>query len=54
MPIPRPESETRSEWLNRCIPVVINEGTTDRQDQAAAICISMWDKAKKEGRQRNN
>ena len=38
MPIPRPESETRSEWLNRCIPVVINEGTTDRQDQAAAIC----------------
>jgi len=47
MPIPRPESENRSEWISRCIPVVINEGTTDRSDQAAAICISMWNEALK-------
>jgi len=39
MPKPNP-NENRAQFLDRCIPVVVNEGT-DRE-QAVAICISMW------------
>ncbi len=39
MPKPKP-NENRAQFLDRCIPVVVNEGT-DRE-QAVAICISMW------------
>lgn len=45
MPKPHPESETQQEWMSRCIPTVLNEGTTDDPEQAAAICASMWDEA---------
>lgn len=46
MPTPQP-NETRSAFLERCIPMVIKEGTAKDSDQAVAICISMFDKAKK-------
>jgi hypothetical protein len=45
MPKPKPSSESRSEWMERCIPVLVNEGR--EQDQAVAICNSMWEEAKK-------
>jgi hypothetical protein len=45
MPKPKPDSESRSEWMNRCIPVLVNEGR--EQDQAVAICSSMWEEVNK-------
>jgi len=43
MPVPK-EGEKRSDFISRCIPIVINEGTTDDPKQAAAICYSIWKK----------
>jgi hypothetical protein len=40
MPTPKPSEETRDEWMERCIPVLISEG--NEQNQAVAICSSMW------------
>jgi len=54
MPTPNLDTETRREWINRCVPVVIRDGTTDRPDQAVAICVSMWNEALKKKRQRDN
>jgi len=54
MPTPDVDNENRREWIDRCIPVVISDGTTDRTDQAVAICISMWNEALKKKRQREN
>ena len=42
MPTPN-EGETEAEFLERCIPMVLEEGTTKDRDQAAAICHSMFD-----------
>jgi hypothetical protein len=39
MPKPRPY-ERKDDFISRCIGVLINEGKP--QDQAAAICNSMW------------
>jgi hypothetical protein len=40
--MPNPDGYTdRGEWLADCVPVLINEGR--EQDQAVAICSSMWD-----------
>ena len=46
MPTPR-ANETEDDFVSRCIPYIINEGTTDDPIQAAAICHSMWREAKK-------
>jgi len=43
MPKPK-EGETKNDFISRCIPFVINEGTTDDPKQAAAICNSIWKK----------
>ena len=43
MPTPR-AGESHSDWMSRCIPVLINEGRDD--SQAAAICQSLWDSKK--------
>jgi HK97 family phage prohead protease len=45
MPTAHPESETESEFISRCVPIVLDDGTTDNQDQAVAICQSIWDEA---------
>ena len=34
--------ESEQHYVSRCIPYVIREGTTDKPDQAAAICHSLW------------
>lgn len=41
------KGETQKKYISRCIPFVINEGTTKDPSQAAAICHSLWDKHKK-------
>lgn len=44
MPTPKPGSETRQEFMDRCIPMMVEEG--NQTDQAVAICSQMWDDAK--------
>lgn len=44
MPQPK-EGETQKEFVARCIPVVLEDETADDQDQAVAVCHSMWEKA---------
>jgi len=48
MPTPN-EGESENEYVSRCIPIVIHEGTAKDSKQAAAICHSMWDEHKKKG-----
>jgi len=44
--MPTPQSgESKKDYISRCIPIVLEEGTAEDQDQAAAICNSMWDEA---------
>lgn len=38
------KDETYDDWMQRCIPYVIDEGTAEDEQQAAAICNSMWEK----------
>ncbi len=41
MPVPN-KNEQKDKFISRCIPIVINEGTTKDSKQAAAICFSIW------------
>lgn len=41
MPTPHAD-ETEADFVDRCIPVVIEEGTAEDGEQAAAICHSMY------------
>lgn len=41
MPHPT-QGETEKDFLKRCIPEVMHEGTTDNNKQAVAICYSMY------------
>jgi hypothetical protein len=43
MPTPNCGEETRSEYMSRCIPEVMDEGYT--QDQAVGRCAGMWNSA---------
>ena len=43
MPTPR-EGESREDFVDRCIPIVIEDGTAEDGDQAVAICNSMWER----------
>src|SRR3990172_8544046 len=46
--MPEPgENEPRKEFVQRCIPIVIDEGTAEDGAQAAAICNSIWRESKK-------
>jgi HK97 family phage prohead protease len=47
MPTPS-KGESKSNFIDRCIPIVIDEGTAKNPDQAVAICNSLWDKGKNE------
>jgi hypothetical protein len=49
MPTPR-KGETESDFVTRCIPVVLDDGTAKDTKQATAICFSMYAQAKKEAR----
>ena len=41
MPEPK-KGESQKDYIARCIPTVMNEGTTKDNKQAAAICFSKW------------
>lgn len=46
--MPEPgKDETREEFVSRCIPIVLEDGTAKDQDMAVAVCNSMWEEAKK-------
>ena len=49
MPKPNP-GESRKDFINRCIPIVIREGTARDGSQGNAICNSIWDDHQKEKR----
>ena len=41
MPKVKP-NEIQDDFVARCIPIVLDEGTAEDQDQATAICFSLW------------
>ena len=46
--MPEPgENEEKKEFISRCIKKVMEDGTTDDEKQAAAICYSKWEKGEK-------
>lgn len=45
MPAPKPQpDESRSDYMERCVPFFVKEGRADKQ--AVAICESMYDQHK--------
>jgi hypothetical protein len=45
MPKPR-IGEQKDAYISRCIPIVIQDGTAKDEQQAYAICNSMYDESK--------
>ena len=41
MPKPK-KGETKNDFISRCIPIILEDGTTQNQKQAVAICYSIW------------
>lgn len=48
MPVPG-KGEKKDDFVERCIPIVIADGTAKDGSQASAICHSIWEQAKEEG-----
>lgn len=46
MPTPN-RNETEESFVGRCIKTVMDDGTTNDQKEAAAICYSIWRESKK-------
>jgi hypothetical protein len=42
MPTPQ-ENETEENFIQRCIPIVLNDGTAETPEQAYAVCESMYE-----------
>lgn len=49
MPTPN-KNETQKDFINRCIPYVLKDGTAKDEKQAAAICHSLWRKRHSDSR----
>lgn len=45
MPTPEP-GETETDFMDRCVPMVMDDGSADSEDQAVAMCSSMWEQDK--------
>ena len=44
--MPKPtQGETQNAFMGRCIPMVTKDGTAKSNQQAVAICASMWHQA---------
>jgi HK97 family phage prohead protease len=43
------DGETREQWMERCIPAVLSDGTASSNAQAVAVCSSMWEQKAGEG-----
>lgn len=50
MPTPRAD-ETREDFVARCIPDVLEDETAESNEQAVAICNSMWEQANEPGQE---
>src|SRR3990172_1714118 len=48
MPKPK-DGESEQDFVSRCIPIVMDEGTAKDNKQASAICYSMYRESKKSG-----
>lgn len=48
MPQKPKKGESEKDFVSRCIPIVLDEGTAEDNKQAAAVCYSMWREDKKE------
>ena len=48
MPEPKP-NETQKDFVSRCIPIVLEEGTAKDNNQAVAICNSMYEQKMQRG-----
>lgn len=46
MPKPIP-GQSEEDFMGKCIPQVLNDGTAENQQQAVAICYSIWEEHKK-------
>jgi len=46
MPTPG-KNEKKEDFIDRCIPIVITDGTAKDGSQATAICYSIWEQSKK-------
>ena len=46
MPSPS-KGESRSEFVNRCVSVVLDDGTAETSEQAVAVCHSLYDEHEK-------
>ena len=45
--MPKPQAgEEQGHFISRCIPIVIDDGTAQNPEQAAAVCYSIWRKHK--------
>jgi hypothetical protein len=42
MPTPQ-ENETEENFIQRCIPIVLNDGTAETPEEAYAVCASMYE-----------
>lgn len=49
MPTPR-DDESQQDFVSRCIPIVLEDGTAEDQEQATAICFSMWREHEEQGK----
>jgi len=47
MPTPN-EGESQKDFVSRCIPIVLEDGTAEDNDQAVAVCNSMWEQDQEE------
>ena len=47
MPKPLP-GQSQDDFISKCVPEVLNDGTAETPEQAVAICYSMWEEAKKD------
>jgi HK97 family phage major capsid protein/HK97 family phage prohead protease len=46
--MPKPgKNESHDDFISRCIPIVLDDGTAKDQAQAVAICNSIWEDSKK-------
>ena len=53
MPTPGAD-ESREDFVERCIPIVLEDGTAKDSDQAVAICNSMWEEREEKGHRMDN
>ena len=49
MPTPN-KNESEKDFVSRCIPIVLGEGTAKDAKQAAAVCYSMFESHGKESK----